>query len=61
MKYFRMSFEEVVYQRSYINLILLNRAIPGYKPFNETSDSGAHNNKKNPDTQHANTFFESLM
>lgn len=32
MKYFRMSYDDVVNRRSYINLILLNRAIPGYKP-----------------------------
>ena len=28
MKYFRMSYEEVVYNRSYINIMLLNRSIP---------------------------------
>lgn len=28
MKYFRMSYEEVVFNRSYINIILLNRSIP---------------------------------
>jgi hypothetical protein len=35
MKYFRMSYDEVVFRRSYINLILLNRAIPGIKPFDK--------------------------
>lgn len=35
MKYFRMSYDEVVFRRSYLNLILLNRAIPGYKPFDK--------------------------
>ena len=35
MKYFRMSYEEVVFRRSYINLILLNAAIPGIKPLDE--------------------------
>ena len=31
MKYFRMSSEEVVFNRSYANIILLNRSIPSYK------------------------------
>lgn len=30
MKYFRMSYEEVVFRRSYINIMLLNKAIPSY-------------------------------
>ena len=30
MKYFRMSYEEVVFNRSYANIILLNRSIPSY-------------------------------
>lgn len=30
MKYFRMSYEEVVFKRSYINIILLNRSIPSF-------------------------------
>ena len=30
MKYFRMSYEEVVFNRSYVNIILLNRSIPSY-------------------------------
>ena len=33
-----MSYEEVVFKRSYINLILLNRAIPGFKPYNEDEE-----------------------
>ena len=28
MKYFRMSYEEVVFSRSYINIMLLNKSIP---------------------------------
>lgn len=31
MKYFRMSYEEVVFNRSYINIMLLNRSIPSFK------------------------------
>lgn len=30
MKYFRMSYEEVVFNRSYINIMLLNRSIPSF-------------------------------
>lgn len=30
MKYFRMSYEEVVFKRSYLNILLLNRSIPSY-------------------------------
>lgn len=30
MKYFRMSYEEVVFNRSYLNIILLNRSIPSF-------------------------------
>lgn len=39
MKYFRMSYDEILYKRSYINLILLNRAIPGIKPFDEKDNN----------------------
>lgn len=59
MKYFRMSYEEVVFKRSYLNLLLLNRAIPGYKPFDKKEESGSSHKK--PKTQHANNFFEQLM
>lgn len=30
MKYFRMSYEEVVFKRSYLNILLLNRSIPSF-------------------------------
>ena len=30
MKYFRMSYEEVVFKRSYANIMLLNRSIPSF-------------------------------
>ena len=38
MKYFRMSYDEVVFRRSYLNLLLLNRAIPGMKPLKDEDD-----------------------
>lgn len=59
MKYFRMSYEEVVFKRSYINLLLLNAAIPGCKPY------GEDDNQKNDTTQdqkvHANDYFLKFM
>ena len=30
MKYFRMSYEEAVFNRSYLNILLLNRSIPSF-------------------------------
>lgn len=45
MKYFRMSYNEVVFKRSYINILLLNRAIPGIKPFDEEEGESPCKNK----------------
>ena len=71
MKYFRMSYEEVVFKRSYINLLLLNAAIPSIKPFDEEDEETGYNsqktnnrtnNKKNYVTNdNGNGFFSSLM
>lgn len=65
MKYFRMSYREVVFERSYINLILLNRAIPGIKPIEKDGDdktpTGSTVTRQKPKNQHANEFFEALM
>lgn len=71
MKYFRMSYEEVVFKRSYINLLLLNAAIPSIKPFDEEDEVTGYNsnktnnrtnNKKNYVTNdNGNGFFSSLM
>lgn len=36
MKYYRMSYEEVVFKRSYVNILLLNRSIPSFN----TKDKG---------------------
>lgn len=70
MKYFRMSYEEVVFNRSYINIMLLNRSIP---MFNTKKDKGGENdninNKKYTQKehhniekeQHANDFFMGMM
>ena len=50
MKYFRMSYEEVVFNRSYINILLLNRSIPSYDFDNDddedSNDTFKSNNKR---------------
>ncbi len=68
MKYFRMSYEEVVFRRSYINLILLNAAIPGIKPLDEEDNEteNQHNSQQIPSKNYitndnGNSFFSSLM
>lgn len=51
MKYYRMSYEDIVSKRSYLNIILLNAAIPGTKP------------KEREETKkvHANEYFAQFM
>lgn len=71
MKYFRMSYDEVVFKRSYLNLLLLNAAIPSIKPLDEDNeDEPLSNNKTNQDkslrksyakNDNGNSFFASLM
>lgn len=66
MKYFRMSYDEVVFRRSYLTLLLLNRAIPGIKPYKggetgETEGGGRITRHAVKGRQHANDFFEALM
>lgn len=71
MKYFRMSYDEVVFKRSYLNLILLNRAIPGFKPFGEDEEDDedmfdfeqATIGVKKPKNKsmHAGNFFMNFM
>lgn len=52
MKYYRMSYEEVVGKRSYLNIMLLNASIPGTKP-----KEGEEETKK----IHANEYFAQFM
>ena len=69
MKYFRMSYEEVVYRRSFINIILLNRSIPSYKldddkaggRGNHGSSSGKTKKVPRPKSQHPSDFFMQFM
>ena len=53
MKYYRMSYEEVVNERSYSNIMLLNAAIPGTKPKEERAEKA----KELP----ANEYFAQFM
>lgn len=43
MKYFRMSYEEVVFNRSYINIMLLNRSIPSFKTKENDGEDNLYN------------------
>ncbi len=71
MKYFRMSYDEVVFKRSYLNLLLLNAAIPSIKPLDEDNDEQPlDSDKTNQDkstrksydkNDNGNSFFASLM
>ena len=69
MKYFRMSYEEVVFRRSYLNLMLLNAAIPGIKPHDEEdgdeyghqSPSNKRRGKSYDRKDNGNGFFSTLM
>ncbi len=54
MKYYRMSYEEVVGKRSYLNIMLLNAAIPGTKP--KEGKEGEETKKV-----HANEYFARFM
>ena len=71
MKYFRMSYEEVVFNRSYINILLLNRSIPSYKTNvkdDEETPLERGKRRKNEaktyrkaDVKHPNDFFMQFM
>lgn len=72
MKYFRMSYEEVVYNRSYLNIMLLNRSIPSFKIDNEEEkdEMNREDKRKNKPQKefkpiegaiHANDFFMDFM
>lgn len=63
MKYFRMSWHEVLYERSFLNLILLNRAIPGIKPFKkgDADDPDDSQLDESARLRKTNNFFMGLM
>lgn len=58
MKYFRMSYEEVVFNRSYINIMLLNRSIPSYGDKKE-NEGGSKVERKS--AQGDSEFFMGFM
>lgn len=66
MKYFRMSYEEVVFNRSYLNIMLLNRSIPTWD--NDKGSNSVNTNTVNTTNRqsinksvHASDFFMDLM
>lgn len=64
MKYFRMSYEEVVFNRSYINIMLLNRSIPTWDYDKEDNNSTRNNNNTHHSIKksvHASDFFMDMM
>lgn len=66
MKYFRMSYEEVVFKRSYLNILLLNRSIPSFNFDDDDKDNGGRGRngsqkKDKPKFRNETEFFMSLM
>lgn len=72
MKYFRMSYEEVVFNRSYLNIMLLNRSIPSWDNDKEDDENNAgrdnETTRKHDKTKraiqrnvHASEFFMNMM
>ncbi len=66
MKYFRMSYEEVVFNRSYLNIMLLNRSIPTCD--NDKGSNSVNTNTVNTTNRqsinksvHASDFFMDMM
>lgn len=54
MKYFRMSYDEVVKERSYLNILLLNASIPQYH-------DGKKPKKKEKEPKTATEFFMNMF
>lgn len=69
MKYFRMSYEEVVFNRSYLNIILLNRSIPSFSTNTKDEPRNDSRQQKKPQKEYhkidepisANDFFMGFM
>lgn len=69
MKYFRMSYEEVVFNRSYLNIILLNRSIPSFNTNTKDEPRKGSRQQKKPQKEYhkidepisANDFFMGMM
>ena len=74
MQYFHMSYDEVVFKRSYINILLLNSSIPSVKPSDvdrdeeeSEEDETIHNRPikrravKKEEQMNPNQFFMNFM
>lgn len=61
MKYFRMSYEEIVFRRSYINILLLNRSIPTFNQEDENEEKTATIERKALNNEHPNELFMGMM
>lgn len=69
MKYYRMSYEEVVFNRSYINIILLNRSALSLSTKSKNEQREGNRKQKRPQKEYhkidkpisANDFFMGLM
>lgn len=61
MKYFRMSYEEVVFKRSYINIQLLNLSIPSFNTDNDTNTEEPRKINKKTDYKNDSDFFMQFM
>lgn len=70
MKYFRMSYEEVVFERSYLNILLLNRSIPSMNLDNDDYPKSGRGHPKpkktrpvanNQKFRHESELFASMM
>ncbi len=67
MKYFRMSYEEVVFNRSYLNIMLLNRSIPTWDSDKDNNNDVNTNTVNTTNRQsinksvHASDFFMDMM
>lgn len=64
MKYFRMSYEEVVFNRSYLNILLLNRSIPSINYDKDKGGSGIAPSGMKPikgNYRHESELFAGLM
>lgn len=54
IKYYRMSYDEILHKRSYKNLILLNASIPSFKGVDEGKG-------KRKMIHHANELFDRML
>lgn len=71
MKYFRMTYDEVVFKRSYLNIMLLNRSIPTWEVKKDDEEEETHKNASKKAKTHeyqplkddvsADAFFMGMM